>query len=172
MAKKTTMKKAGTATIVPTNKWFFALYLGFFAGVIWGALRIVAYLFRFTELVPGFLIEPFFTHDFLAGTGGYAVGWFAWIVFSIAAAYIYAFLLHRAMGPWIGMLYGLCWFAFWFLVGPWFGMMKPIGLIRWDTLWTEGSIFVLWGVFIGYSVAFEFSDERQRESGEGTLRLQ
>lgn len=173
MAKGGGMKEAGIATIVRTNKLAFALKLGLFAGLIWGALRILFYALRFTEAVPGFLIEPFFTHDFLSGTGGFVVGWLAWTAFSIAASLIYTFLLHRTRGPWIGVIYGLFWFAVWFvLLGPLFGMVKPVGTVSADTLWTEGCLFALWGVFIGYTVTLEFSDEREREQGEGTLQLQ
>src|SRR5687768_1205995 len=50
---------------IKTNRWIFALYIGFFAGFIWGALKIVEYYFKFTSLVPGFLVELFFKHNFL-----------------------------------------------------------------------------------------------------------
>ncbi|WP_233532004.1 YqhR family membrane protein [Paenibacillus alkalitolerans] len=172
MGKSADMVEAGHTTVEHTRKLPFALYLGFFAGVIWGAVRILFYFLRFTEVLPGFLAEPFFLHNFLAGVGGWMVGWVFWTVFSIIASLIYTFLFHWLKGPWYGVAYGLIWFVFWILlVGPWYEMAEPIGVISWNTLFTEGSLFALWGVFIGYSVAFEFTDERERDKGEGTMRL-
>jgi len=37
-------------------------------------------------------------------------------------------------------------------------MTEPLVRIGWNTIWTEWSIHMLWGLFIGYSIAFEFHD--------------
>ncbi|WP_052487201.1 hypothetical protein [Gordoniibacillus kamchatkensis] len=38
----------------PTNPLRFGAYIGLFAGIIWGAVRIFEYYFRLTDVVPGF----------------------------------------------------------------------------------------------------------------------
>jgi hypothetical protein len=160
-------------TINHTNKLYYSLYIGFFAGLIWGAFRILFFFLGFTEVMPGFLLEPFFTHDFLAGTAGWMIGWAAWTLFSIVAAIIYTYLFRKLQGPWYGVAYGLAWFVLLILlIGPLLDMAKPLGAIDWNSLWTEGSVFTLWGVFIGYSISFEFTDERESKRQEGLLRHQ
>ncbi|TLS52981.1 hypothetical protein FE782_06310 [Paenibacillus antri] len=156
-------KAAGVQTVVRTKKLPFALNLGFFAGAIWGGVRWMFYYFGFTDVVPGFLVEPFFLHDFLAGTGGFLVGYASFIAMSIVAALLYTFTAYKLKGPWPGVAFGVVWFvAVYLVVGPLLGMLLPLGRLDWDSIWLDGSIFVLWGVFIGYTVNYEFTDEERR----------
>jgi len=62
------------------------------------------------------------------------------------------------------MVYGIVWWLILFvLVGPKLGMMKPLKGLTWDSIITELCFFLLWGLFIGYTVAMEYTDERKRE---------
>jgi hypothetical protein len=163
----------GIETIVRSKPLPFALQVGFFAGVIWGAVRWLLYYFGFTDVIPGFLVEPFFKHDFLNGTGGYVVGYASFIVMSMIAALIYVLFAKLLKGPLPGILYGLLWFGLvYLLIGPMVGMLLPIGKLDWDSIWTDFSVFVLWGVFIGYTITMEFTDERSRDAGKSTAKLQ
>ncbi|WP_246067181.1 YqhR family membrane protein [Paenibacillus koleovorans] len=147
-----------------TKPALYALQIGFFAGLIWGGLRIVEYYFRFTKVHPTFLIKPWSTPDFNRTAWGYMTGWAAFIVFSIVAAVLYSLFLRKIKGPWMGMLYGLIWFVLLHLViGPPLGMMKPLGTIDWNSLIADGCLYLLWGLFIGYTIEFTFNDEQKRE---------
>jgi len=147
-----------------TNPFTFCLSLGFFAGLIWGTLRGIAYWLKFTKLVPGVLADPFFRISFLKTGWGYAVGIGVFIVFSILCTLLYYSLFSRVGGPWMGVVYGFLWWAIIFgAAGPMMAIMPALTLIGWSTLFTELCIFVLWGTFIGYSIAFEFTDEASRE---------
>ncbi|MNR52325.1 hypothetical protein D3C85_1721510 [compost metagenome] len=72
--------------------------------------------------------------------------------------------LSKLPGPWIGIAYGVAWWALlYLLIGPWTGMMNWIyGLDR-NTIITDLCLFILWGLFIGYSIALEYTEERERE---------
>ncbi|MCI3920164.1 YqhR family membrane protein [Paenibacillus sp. TRM 82003] len=156
-----------------TNRFLYALEIGFFAGLIWGGVRWLFVYFGFTDVVPGFLVEPFFTHDFLSGTGGYLVGYASFIAMSIVAALIYALVGYKLKGPWPGVAYGILWFVgLYLLIGPMVGMLPPLGVNDWDSIWSDFSVFVLWGVFIGYTITLEFTDERSRDSGNSSMNLQ
>jgi len=148
----------------PTNPWLFSVKIGFFAGLIWGLVRLLCYSLKFTTVLPGFIAEPFFRSMFLRTGWGMVIGLTFYIVFSILAAMLYQFTLSRLRGPWPGVFYGFLWWAIMHLaIGPWLGMMKGLTQAGWNTLYTELSISLLWGVFIGYSIAFEFTDEASRE---------
>ncbi|NHN31057.1 YqhR family membrane protein [Paenibacillus agricola] len=147
-----------------TSKWFFSLYIGFFAGLIGGALKMFESLFHFSNLTPGFMVEPFFKSSFLVTWQGYMLGWGVFILFSIVASLLYALLLAKSAGPWAGLGYGVVWWGLIFLlVGPITGMVPWIAYMDLKTILSEFCLFVLWGLFIGYSIAFEFNDERIRE---------
>ncbi|MCU6710160.1 YqhR family membrane protein [Paenibacillus sp. J5C_2022] len=147
-----------------TNRWLYALQIGFFGGLIWGGLRWLFYEMKFTKVLPGFLGEPFLLTSFLRSPWGLATGIGLYILFSIAAAFLYIALFSKLRGPWPGMLYGLFWWGVLFLAfGPMLGMMGPITAIGWDSFYSELCVSLLWGLFIGYSIAFEFTDEASRE---------
>lgn len=151
-------------TAEKTNPWVFALNLGFFAGVIWGGVKMIAYYLKFTRVLPGFMVEPFFLHKFLRSVGGTFTGWGFFILFSILASLLYVWLFRKAKGPYPGIVYGLAWWAIWFLfAGPLCGMVKPV--IEWDvdSVVTEICLFTLWGLFIGYTINYEFTEERAGE---------
>lgn len=148
-----------------TNPWLFALQLGFFAGLIWGGIKVVLYYLEFTCILPGFMVEPFFRHKFLQSTMGILLGWGFFVLFSLLAAYIYLFLFRKWQGPWPGLGYGLLWWLIWFVwIGPVVqSSIKPIYEQSWDTITTELCLFLLWGLFIGYTISFEFNEERSEQ---------
>jgi hypothetical protein len=147
-----------------TKPFPFAVELGFFAGFIWGGVHWLFYLLHFTIVPLGFLAEPFFKHNFIYTAAGHLTGWLFFIVFSVLASLIYTFTLKKWKGPLPGMGYGILWWLIIFvLVGPKLDMVKPLNRLTWDSIITEFCFFLLWGLFIGYTVAMEFTDERKRE---------
>ncbi|UPK42069.1 YqhR family membrane protein [Paenibacillus pabuli] len=147
-----------------TKPFPFAVELGFFAGFIWGGLHWLFYLLHFTVVPLGFLAEPFFKHKFIYTAAGHLTGWLFFIVFSVLASLIYTYTLKKWKGPLPGMGYGILWWLIIFvLVGPKLEMVKPLNRLTWDSIITELCFFLLWGLFIGYTVAMEFTDERKRE---------
>ncbi|WP_165971969.1 YqhR family membrane protein [Paenibacillus piri] len=157
-------KSKADKTVKQTNRWTFAMNIGFFAGLFWGAVKIIEHYFHFTSLVPGFLVEPFFKRSFLLTWEGYLVGWAFFILFSMAATLLYTALFAKAVGPWVGVGFGMgVWALIFLLIGPVTGMMNWIAYLDWNTILTEACLFMLWGLFIGYSIAFELNDESVRE---------
>ncbi|WP_438351421.1 YqhR family membrane protein [Paenibacillus sp. FA6] len=147
-----------------TNKYAFALELGFFAGLFWGTIHWIFYVFKFTKVIPAYLAEPFFKHEFLKSGAGHLVGLLVFIAFSIAVSFIYVLLFRKMKGPWPGMLYGVFWWLIIFVVvGPIFDMVKPLSALTATTVISEFCLYLLWGLFIGYTIAMEFTDERMRE---------
>ncbi|MFK0523309.1 YqhR family membrane protein [Paenibacillus illinoisensis] len=147
-----------------TKPFSFAVELGFFAGFIWGGIQWLNYLLHFSVVPLGFLAEPFFKHEYIYTAAGHLTGWLFFIVFSIVAALIYTYTLRKWKGPLPGIGYGIVWWLIIFvLVGPKLDMVKPINRLTWDSIITEFCFFLLWGLFIGYTVAMEYTDERKRE---------
>lgn len=147
-----------------TNRWRFILNLGFYAGLIWGAFKIGLYYVGFTKVIPAFLVEPFMKHDLLASWTGHIIGLLSFIIFSLIASFVYYGLFKKVRGPWMGMIYGLLWWALLYIaIGPPSGMMKNLLKLDMNSITSDLCMFLLWGVFIGYTIAVEFNDESQRE---------
>ncbi|WP_339319694.1 YqhR family membrane protein [Paenibacillus sp. FSL R10-2734] len=146
-----------------TNIWLFALELGFFAGLIWGGLHWLTYWLSFTKVSPAFIAEPFFKHEFLTTALGHFVGYLIFIVFSVIASLLYVLILRKLKGPWPGLVYGVLWWSVIFIPGSQLFLMQPPFTLPWNTVISEFCIFLLWGMFIGYTAAIEYTDERKRE---------
>ncbi|MGO4544329.1 YqhR family membrane protein [Paenibacillus sp. 2TAB23] len=147
-----------------TNPWLYPIQIGFFAGLIWGIIRWMFYEMKFTKVLPGFAADPFFKESFLKTAWGEVVGIAFFVLFSIAAALLYKVALGKLRGPWPGVVYGAIWWAVLFVaLGPLLQFTDGIRKEGWNTLYTELCVFLLWGLFIGYSIAFEFTDEASRE---------
>ncbi|MDF2720422.1 MAG: hypothetical protein K0Q59_97 [Paenibacillus sp.] len=150
-----------------TNVWSFGLQTGFFAGLIWGAVKALEAYLHFTEIPAQFMAKPFLAPSFVKSVAGFWMGWLVFIVFSIVASLLYALVLRKVRGPWTGLCYGAAWWVLiYLLVGPSTGMMKWINRYEWNTIITDVCLFLVWGLFIGFSIAFEFTDERNREPGK------
>lgn len=146
-----------------TNPWIFAIELGIFAGLIWGGIRWLLYVLHFTKVIPGFLAEPFFKHDFLLTAAGHLIGYLFFIALSVIGSLLYVLILRKLKGPWPGMIYGvLCWGGI-FLAGSWLFLQQRPFRLPWNSVISEFCIFLLWGLFIGYTAAIEYTDERKRE---------
>ena len=142
----------------------YSIMIALFAALIWGTMRMVYGYFNFSKLDSVFMAEPFFLNQFLKSNLGWLVGLGCFVLFSIFTAMIYAWFLRTRKGPWFGLLYGAVWWMLIFvIVGPFLGWIRPI--FRWDanTMIAEACLFLVWGLFIGYSISFEFTDERDRQ---------
>jgi hypothetical protein len=147
-----------------TNAWYYCIQIGFFAGLIWGTVRWMLFEMSFTKELPGFALLPFTSADFLSSFWGTVLGIGSFILFSIVAALLYKAALGKWRGPMGGIVYGLMWWGIIFAgIGPWLGLSRWLTQAGWSTISTEICVFLLWGVFIGYSIAFEFTDEASRE---------
>ncbi|MFC5467902.1 YqhR family membrane protein [Cohnella suwonensis] len=148
----------------PTNKILFSLKIGFFAGVFWGLIRWLATGLNLTNVHQAFLLDPFVPRSYLAGFYWQLAGWGMFILMSMLAAVVYVAALGRLGGPWPGFWFGALWWALCYAwLGPLVGTVPPLREIGWSSIATDFCLFLAWGLFIGYSIAFELHDESGRE---------
>ncbi|GAB2693061.1 YqhR family membrane protein [Paenibacillus thermoaerophilus] len=151
--------------------WRYAVGIGFFAGLLFGFLKIAEVYFRFTSVPITFLIRPYFTQEFLRSGWGLWFGWGAFTLMSIACSLLYALLLRRTGGPWAGFAFGLAvWGAVYCFLGPWFGWLNPAAEYDFNTLITDACLFLIWGAFIGYSISFEFTSDKRSDPASSSRK--
>lgn len=148
----------------PTQPILFSLKIGFYAGLIWGLARWLLTGLNFTNVSQAFLLDPFVSRKILNGFYWQAAGLVMFIIMSILAAVLYVAILGRLQGPWPGLFFGVVW---WGLVyawaGPLIGAVPPLNRIGWSSIVTDFCLFLMWGLFIGFSIAFELHNEAGRE---------
>lgn len=146
----------------------YAIYIGFFSGLFWSCVRMISYYCNFTTEPVSFLIRGWLREEQIVTGFGQTLGSLSFILFSIAASIIYMWFFRNLQGAWPGLWYGLGWWGILFGIGPIIGFTNIQTGVGFTLALTDLCLFVLWGLFIGYSIAFEFTDEASREPAKMT----
>ncbi|PGM95044.1 hypothetical protein CN958_08400 [Bacillus cereus] len=143
--------------------------IGLFGGLFWGGIWYFLHIFSFTEAGPNYLLLPFAFGDWKEGVWGNVLGIICMGLLSILVAFLYKALFKKFEGVLPGIIYGLFWWALLFLG---MGLMAPVIKsalhLPKETIVTTICIFILYGVFISYSVAFESNNTNRGEGIEKT----
>lgn len=137
---------------------------GLVGGVFWSSLALLAYAINLTDIRPNIILEPWAIGDWKKGWIGTVFSILAIGILSIGASLIYYALLRKLKSMWIGIAYGILLFVLVFYVlNPIFPGIKPFWDLSRNTLVTSACFYILFGVFVGYSISFEESERKARE---------
>lgn len=142
---------------------------GLIGGILWSSFGYLAYVFHFTEVRPNVVLEPWALGDWKKGWLGTVIS----ILFiggvSIIAAFIYYASLKKIKSILAGMGFGLVlFFLVFFVLNPIFPGIEPLAELKRNTIITSVCLYLLYGVFIGYSISYEFQEQQYREKrGQG-----
>jgi hypothetical protein len=147
-----------------TSPAAYIVQIGFFAGLIGWSVRWTAAAMNFTRVPAAFLADPWVRRSALTSPQGQFAGFALFILMSIAAAFLYFALLKPFRGPVPGLVFGFVWWAaLYWGIGPMIGAVPALNQIGANSWITDLCIFLVWGLFIGYSIAYEYHDESERE---------
>ncbi|UOR12336.1 YqhR family membrane protein [Halobacillus amylolyticus] len=139
------------------------LLIGFIAGILWSGLGSISYYFNFSQVSAAtFVFRSFWQTDWTSTLLAeiLAIGIVA--VLSILTALIYYVALKGKNGMWPGFIMGIILFGLLFYVmNPIFQAVPDFTQLTINSLVTTICLFVLYGVFIGYSISYEFQEYNQ-----------
>lgn len=140
--------------------------IGFFGGLIWSLVGYFAFYLNFTRVGPALVLMPWAFGDWKNGWLGHIVGIVFISILSIAAAFLYRLIFVKINKLWPGILFGfLVWLVIFGLLNPMFPGLKPLSALDANTIITTCCLYIVWGVFIGYSISYEYH-ERTVHEGE------
>ncbi|KSU63612.1 hypothetical protein AS034_05020 [[Bacillus] enclensis] len=144
---------------------------GFIGGLIWSSIAYLCYYFSFTKLEPNIIFEPWAVGDWRERWIGIILSILAYGIISIGVALVYYGVLRKFKSMWVGAGYGIVlFFTVFLLLRPLFPSIKSFAAIDYHTLITSLCIYILYGVFIGYSISYEENElrheEQKQKSGE------
>jgi hypothetical protein len=129
---------------------------GFTGGILWSGIAYICYMFSFTKLEPNIILEPWAVGDWRETWLGIVISILAYGLISIGVALVYYAALRKLKSMWVGAGYGIALMLVVFVVlNPLFPSMKGILQTDYTTLSTIACIYILYGVFIGYSISYE-----------------
>ncbi|WP_059171105.1 YqhR family membrane protein [Bacillus sp. FJAT-27445] len=137
------------------------LLTGLWGGLFWSFIGQVGYYFHFTKISPRAVLGPWALGSWKNGWLGTLVAIVLIALISIGTAFIYSALLKKTGGILSGIGYGIVLFLLVFLLlNPMFPGISPFGRLDQNTMYTSICLFILYGVFIGYSISYDYKNRR------------
>lgn len=134
--------------------------IGIFGGLIWGFVGYLAFFFNFIRVGPALVLMPFALGDWKNDFIGQMIGIIVISILSIGVAFLYRFIFARFNSIWPGIAYGfLLWLVVFYLLNPIFPGLKSLANLDLNTIVTGICLYILYGVFIGYSISYEYSEQ-------------
>jgi zinc transporter ZupT len=131
-------------------------WTGLFGGIFWSGLGYLAYAFNFIEISPGIILESWTVGAWKTGWLGIIISLVLIGIFSVGAAFLYYLVLKRFNGFWLGIIYGIVLFFLVFIVlNPLLPSMGSFNELSRDTIITCICLYIVYGLFIGYSISYE-----------------
>lgn len=147
----------------PMSFLAMTIITGLFGGIFWSALAYLAYIFNFTEIRPNVILEPWALGKWKEQWLGTVISIIAIGLFSVGAALVYYAAMRKINSIWAGAAFGLGLFLLVFYVlNPIFPGIKPFWDLSRNTLITSACFYILYGVFVGYSISYEENELRNR----------
>ncbi|PAW39688.1 hypothetical protein CN553_02465 [Bacillus cereus] len=141
--------------------------IGLFGGIFWGGIWYFLHIFSFTEAGPNYFLLPFAFGSWKEGVWGNVSGIVCMGLLSILIAFLYKAFFAKFEGIIPGIIYGLFWWALLFFG---MGLMAPVIKsalhLPKETIVTTICIFILYGVFIAYSVSYAVNSNKVEQEGQ------
>jgi len=145
---------------VRTKKIKSATSIGIAAGFIWGLFSLLAYYLQFTDVGPSIYAKAVLNPDYMLKWQGHLIGVVFFHFFTLILAFIYVAFFTRFKTAWAGIIYGVAWwFIVFYLVNSVFHLTKPVKELGFNTNSVMVCLYILIGLFIGYSLSVEFNSE-------------
>ncbi len=145
------------------------LTIGFFGGAIASFLGLIAHYMNFMEFSPKFILTSWSNQSWIKAWQGWLVTIILFGILSVLVAFLYYLLLKQTKGMVAYIVFGVvCWLIFLLAFNPIFNDLPPLSKMSSDSIITSICIFILYGVFIGYSISFDYQEYLREEEGPVT----
>lgn len=145
-----------------------SLITGFIGGIIWSAFGVVMYFFDFSEVAPkSYLLRSWITADWTDSWLGNIVSVLMIGVLSLLTAFIYYVLFKKVNSLWMGAGYGIIlWVIVFYILQPIFPNIPDLIDLNRYTIVSTICLYILYGVFIGYSISYDYHDTIRKSEEE------
>ncbi|MBY6035537.1 hypothetical protein KUV80_02695 [Fictibacillus nanhaiensis] len=133
--------------------------VGFFGGLIWSGFGFIAYYLNFSKVGPALVLLPWALGKWKTEWIGQLLSILIIALLSILVAIGYRFAFAKIKSMWGGIVFGAAlWAIVFYVLHPIFPGLEPMNQIGRNTITTSLCIYILYGVFIGYSISFEYRE--------------
>ncbi|MFC4404236.1 YqhR family membrane protein [Gracilibacillus xinjiangensis] len=140
--------------------------IGFFGGFIWSLIASITAFFNFTSVSPKtFILRSWLQTEWTDHWLGQLISIIILSLLSILLALLYYVTFKKIQGIWAGIMIGfVLWFIAFWLLEPIFPNIPAFYMLDSDTVVTTLCLFILYSVFISYSISFAYSQQLKDEN--------
>ncbi|WLV23542.1 YqhR family membrane protein [Aciduricibacillus chroicocephali] len=137
-----------------------SILTGFIGGILWTMIGTVLAYFKFMQFAPrAILVNPWLKTGWASRWQGGLLAIFLAGILSIFVALVYFVLFRKLSSMWIGTIYGLLIWAVVFIIAlPVIRSLPHFGALTKETLVTSACLYILFGVFVGFSISYDYED--------------
>ncbi|MFT8322924.1 MAG: YqhR family membrane protein [Bacillus sp. (in: firmicutes)] len=158
------MEKKDNNEDKPMSFISLVIWTGMFGGIFWTLIGYLGYFLNFTDIQPNFILEPWALGDWKRRALGTIISIVIIGFFSTGAAFAYYLTLKKFKTIWAGIGFGIALFALVYIVlNPIFPSMDPFLKLKRDTMITSICLYILYGVFVGYTISYEENEIRTKK---------
>lgn len=145
-----------------------ALLTGFVGGVFWSIVGALAAYFNFTSVSPAsFILRSWLQTEWSDGWLGQLVSIIAIGILSVLMALVYYGVMKKSEGIWPSAIFGIAlWFIVYYLLQPIFPNVSHMTDLDSTTIVTTVCLFLLYGIFVGYSISYEYLEQAKSQEQE------
>lgn len=133
--------------------------IGFYGGLIWGLVHFITYYLNLTNIGPAFILNPWALGEWKNQLLGQVIGVFAISFISIGIAFLYRGVFAKFKSIILSLIFGASlWALIFYAFNPIFPDIQPLSKMDKNTIVTTGCIFLLYGLFVGYSISFHYHE--------------
>jgi len=149
------------------------IWTGMIGGIFWAGLGYIAYLFDFVEFSPSIILEPWAIGEWKKGWLGTVISLILIGFISTLVAFGYYLVLRKFKSIYISIAFGIViFFCVYIILNPIFPSMAPFLKLKMDTIITSVCLYILYGVFVGYTISYEENEmkvkKHKAKQGHGT----
>lgn len=140
------------------------LIIGFFGGAITSFLGLVAHYFHFIDFSPKFILTSWSNQSWIKAWQGSLMTIILFGILSIVVAFLYYLFLKKMKSMVVYMLFGVvCWLVILVAFKPMFKDLPSLAKMSSDSIITSICLSILYGVFIGYSISYDYHEYVREE---------
>ena len=142
--------------------------IGLTGGLLWSFVAYMASIINLTEISPNLILQPWALGAWKDKPLGNFISILLIGVISIVVALVYFVALKKFKSMIAGIIYGLAlWAVVFYLLNPIFPNLKTVKELEMNTVITTLCLYILYGVFVGYSISFEAAELETASKTDG-----
>jgi len=137
----------------------YVAVIGLFGGALWSLVGFGFAFLNFMDVSPRFILTSWFEGAWINKTIGIIISVIIYSCLSVLLALLYYGVMRKIKSIFGSIIFGIVlWLLLFGLISPLFSDLPSFSKMNFDTGFSSFCLLLLYGVFVGYSVSYEYQE--------------